>query len=282
VSDATLTHIAIYPIKALDAATPDRVAVTPGGGLAGDRAYALYDDEDYVNGRRTPAVHSVRASYSSDRRPATIRLSTADRPARTFDIETDGAAIATWLGDHLGRDVELRGGRSGGQSDRAIYGDGSQTGPTLVSAATLRELASWYDGIDAEGMRRRLRPNLVVDGVEAFWEERLLDSLSEAVYVDDAEGTGDFPRVRIGDVTLEGVEPIPRCAVPSRDPDTGVEYDGFRTTFIERRRETLPPWTDEETLGGNLYSATVGTRIPAGERDGELAVGAPVDLFDGA
>jgi hypothetical protein len=282
VTDATLTHISVHPVKALDAVDLDRVEITPGGGIADDRVYGLYDEEGHVNGRRTAAVHSVTASF--DRDAGTVELSAPDRAARSFDLEADREALAAWLGDHLDLDVELRGGDSGQQSDRAIYGDGSQTGPTLVSAATVRELASWYDGIDPVEMRRRLRPNLVVEGVEAFWEERLLGSFERAVYADGGagDGAGDLPRVRIGDVVLEGVEPIPRCAVPTQDPDTGEVYDGFRETFVERRAETMPPWADEATLAGNLYSATVGTRIPEGERDGALAVGDPVELLDGA
>jgi uncharacterized protein YcbX len=281
-ADATLAHISSYPIKALDAVTPDRIAVTPGGGLADDRAYGMYDDEGHINGRRTAAVHPLTASF--DRDAGTVRLSAPDRPAQTFDPESDRAELEAWLGEQLGMDVTLRGGPGGGHTDRAIFGNGSETGPTVVSAATLNELASWYDGIDAEEMRRRLRPNLVVEGVEAFWEERLLGSLTDAVYADGGGNgdAGDSPRVRIGDVVLEGVEPIPRCAVPTHDPDTGESYDGFRETFIEQRAETLPPWTDESTLAGNLYSATVGTHIPEGERNGELAVGDRVQLLDGA
>ena len=281
-TDARLTHISVYPIKALDGVEPDRVEVTPGGGLAGSRAYAMYDDDGHINGRRTAAVHSVEASF--DRAAGTVRLSAPDRATETFDPDADRVALEAWLGDHLGMDVRLRGGSSGGQSDRAIFGDGSQTGPTLVSAATVRELASWYDGIEPAEMRRRLRPNLVVEGVEAFWEERLLGSLEGAVYADSGTdgGADDSPRVRIGDVAMEGVEPIPRCVVPTRDPDTGEEHDGFRETFVERRAETMPPWSDEATLAGNLYSATVGMRIPEGERDGELAVGDSVELLDGA
>ena len=277
-TEATLSHIAVHPVKGLDAVGVDRVAITPGGGLAGDRAYGLYDEEGHVNGRRARAIHAISATY--DLAAGTVRLSTPDRAARTFDLASDHAALETWLGEALEMDVELRGGRDGEQTDRAIYGDGSQTGPTLVSAATLRELASWYDGIDPVGMRRRLRANLVVEGVEPFWEERLLGSLADAVYADGGADDGNNPRVRIGGVTMAGVEPIPRCAVPTRDPDTGEAYDGFRETFIERRAETLPPWTDEARLAGNLYSATVGLRIPKGERDGAIEVGDPVELLD--
>jgi uncharacterized protein YcbX len=279
VTDATLSHISVYPVKALDGVAPDRVAVTPGGGLADDRVYAMYDDDGHVNGRRTAAVHELAATF--DRETGTVELSAPDRQTRTFDVEADRAALEAYLGDHLGLDVELRGGRDGGQSDRAIFGDGSETGPTLVSAATIRELASWYEGIDPTEMRRRLRPNLVVEGVEAFWEERLLGSFERAVYTDGGDEDAGFPRVRIGDVVHEGVEPIPRCSVPTQHPDTGEPTEGFRETFVERRAETMPPWSDEATLADNLYTATVGTRIPEDERDGTLAVGDSLELLDG-
>ena len=281
VTDATLTHISVYPVKGLDAVDLDRVGITPGGGLADDRVYGMYDDEGHINGRRTAAIHAIEASF--DRDAGTVDLSAPGRPARTFDVEDDRAALESWLGEHLDLDVTLRGGGGGGHSDRAIFGDGSGTGPTIVSEATLREIASWYDGIEPAEMRRRLRPNLVVEGVEAFWEERLLDSFERAVYAEEPDDdTGEFPRVRIGDAVLEGVEPIPRCAVPTHDPDTGEAYDGFRETFIEQRGETMPPWSGEETIAGNLYTATVGMRIPEAERDAELAVGDSVELLDGA
>lgn len=280
-TDATLAHISVYPVKALDAVTPDRIEVTPGGGLADDRAYGMYDDEGHINGRRAAAVHALTASF--DRESGTVRLSAPDCPARTFDPEADRAELEAWLGDRLGMDVTLRGGSGGGHTDRAIFGTGSETGPTVVSAATIDELASWYDGIDPEAMRRRLRPNLVVEGVEPFWEEQLLDSLERAVYTDGGsdDEEGGFPRVRVGDVVLEGVEPIPRCAVPTQDPDTGETYEEFRETFIEQRAETLPPWTDEATLAGNLYSVTVGTHIPERHRGETLSVGDDVQLLDG-
>lgn len=120
-------------------------------------------------------------------------------------------------------------------------------------------------------------------GVEPLWEERQLDSLAEAVYADGGTDgdRGEFPRVRVGDVILEGVEPIPRCAVPAQDPDTGEAYDEFRETVIERRRGTMPRWSDARTLAGNRYS-TVGTHVPEGERDGAIAVGDPVELLGAA
>lgn len=53
------------------------------------------------------------------------------------------------------------------------------SGPTLISTAMIREVASWFDGIDSRGLRLRLRANLEIEGVPAFWEERLFAGLEE-------------------------------------------------------------------------------------------------------
>lgn len=261
----TLSHIAVHPVKALDPVARDRVAVTPIGGLAGDRAFAIVDEAgDYVNGKRTQAVHRLRSNVDLEER--TVELAVGDDAAEQFHLDRDREAIEAWLGEYLGLAVRLEERTGGALTDRAVYGDSSKTGPTLVSAETLRTAASWYDDIDATGMRLRLRPNLVVAGVPAFWEDRLLATHSH---------------VRIGGVRLEGVEPVPRCVVPVRDPHTGEETEKFRERFVEQRKATLPPWLDADSLDGNFFSMTVGTRIPEADRDGTLAVGDDVELVAG-
>ncbi|MEF8814932.1 MAG: MOSC N-terminal beta barrel domain-containing protein, partial [Halovenus sp.] len=261
----TLSHIAVYPVKALDPVARDRVTVTDIGGLAGDRAFAIVDEAgEYVNGKRTDAVHRLRSDVDLEER--TIGLAVGEDEPERFHLDRDREAIEAWLGEYLGLTVRLEERTGGAQTDRAVYSDSSKTGPTLVSTATLRKAASWYDDIDATGMRLRLRPNLVVAGVPAFWEDRLLATHSH---------------VRIGDVRLEGVEPVPRCIVPVRDPQTGKETEEFRKRFVERREATLPAWMDSDLLDGNFFSMTVGTRIPEADRDGTLAVGDDVELVTG-
>lgn len=262
----TLSRIAIHPIKALDPVDLDCVSITAVGGLAGDRAYAIVDESgDYVNGKRTVDVHWLRADVDLDANRVTLQVR-GDGPARAFHLDRDREALEAWLSEYFRMSVTLEERPGGTQTDSAVYGDGTRTGPTLVGAATLREVASWYDGIDPAEMRLRLRPNLVVEGVPPFWEDKLV-----------ADGGRRF---RIGDVTLEGIEPIPRCVVPTRDPHTGEVYDGFRETFVERREATLPEWADRDAFEGNLYRLMAVTRIPRAERDGELRVGDGVRLVD--
>ena len=278
-SDVTprLAHIAVYPVKALDPVALERVGVTDVGGLDNDRAYAMVTgDGEYLNGKRTDAVHPVRSTVDLEQKQIDLNIESDAHPRGTdpptdggergeFHLDDDRGAIEGWLSACLGHQVTLEVGAGGSLTDGVIYGDEDRTGPTLTSAATLREVASWYDDIDAGEMRLRLRPNLVVEGVPTFWEDRLVADGGRAV--------------QVGDVRLVGTHPIPRCVVPTRDPHTGEADDGFRETFVERREATLPEWTDPAAFDGNLYSVTVGTRIPERHRDGELRVGDTVQVI---
>ena len=264
----TLSRISVYPIKALDPVELDSVAITAVGGLSGDRIYAIVDENgNYVNGKRTAKVHRLDATVDLETNHLTLRKRGGDT-TRKFHLDRDRDQLDTWLSNYFGIDVHLERGPGGSQTDSVVLGDSSEPGPTLISEATLREVASWYDGIDAEEMRLRLRPNLVVTDVPAFWEDKLV--------------TRDGRRFRIGDTTLEGVKPVPRCVVPTRHPDTGETYDGFRETFVRRRRESLPEWTSPELFDGDLFSLMALTRVPQEQRAGTLAVGDSLELVDAA
>ena len=263
---ATLSHIAVHPIKGLDPTGLDRVAITDVGGLAGDRAYGIVDENgEYVNGKRTAEVHRLDAAFDLDAGRCRLQVR-GDGDAEDFHLHRDRDSLEAWLSAYFDMPVGLEAGPGGSQTDGAVYVDEARTGPTLIGAATIREVASWYDGIDFEGMRLRLRPNLVIEGVPPFREDELV-----------ADGGR---RVRIGDVSMEGVAPVPRCVVPTRDPHTGEVYEGFRETFLEKREETLPERIDREALNGNLFSLMAAVRIPEGDRDGELEIGDDVEGLD--
>ena len=261
-----LSHIAVHPVKALDPVTLERVGITDIGGLDNDRACAIVTgDGEYLNGKRTDAVHRIRADIDIEQRQLLLDAGGSAPAASEFHLDRDRTAIESWLSAFFDEPVTLETDRGGSLTDGVIYGDEDQTGPTLVSAATLRELSSWYDDIEPDEMRLRLRPNLVVAGVPPFWEDRLVADGGRAL--------------RIGGVRLEVTHPVPRCVVPTRDPHTGVANEGFRETFVERRKATLPGWADRAEFENTLFSVTVGTRVPETERDGELRVGDEVQVL---
>jgi hypothetical protein len=106
--------------------------------------------------------------------------------------------LEAWLSERLGLEVRLE-----RDSERGFPDDLKASGPTVISRATLAEVATWFDCDEGE-MRRRFRANLEIDGVPAFWEDRLYGRDGEAV------------EFRIGEVILHGVKPSARLLAGSR------------------------------------------------------------------
>ena len=262
--DPSVARLRVYPVKSLDSHERGSVTVLPEGSLSLDREFALLDDDgDYVNGKNERAVHRLRSAFEP---PATVRLHPNGDPnaTRTFDLGDDDsrAAAEDWLGDFFGYPVNVERNERGGFPD-----DTHAHGPTVVSTGTIERVAGWFD-LTVESARRRLRANIEVGGVPAFWEDRCYPS-------DDRD---HVVGLRVGDATFEGVNPCQRCVVPSRDPDTGAEIDGFTERFIERRAAEKPPWAGDAWFDHD-FRLMVNTRVPRGTAGAELSVGDPVEIL---
>lgn len=253
----------MHPIKSLEPVERERAGIVENGGVEHDREYAIVDEDgDYVNGKRTAAVHRIRSTF--DDALETVALRAEGEPesaARTFHLEDDRDALEGWLSDHFGMSVRLVRNADGGFPD-----DTTRSGPTAISTATLEEVASWFDGIDAHGMRLRFRANLEVAGVPPFWEDRLV------------AGHDEYVAFRVGSVTCRGVNPCQRCVVPARDPWTGREHEGFRQTFVDRRTATFPDWADP-TRFDHHYRLMVNTWIAESQWGDDVAVGDGVEVL---
>jgi hypothetical protein len=268
--DPFLRRIVRHPVKSLDPEPCESIRIGERGGLVGDREWAIVDapagaphdpvaaspggSGDYVNGKKTAAVHRLRSSVDREAGTLTLREQ-GSQEARVFDLE-DRERLNEWLSAYFGREVSVR-RHAEGQPD-----DTDNPGPTVVSTATLRTVASWFD-FDLASARRRFRTTLEVGGVPAFWEDRLYADRGEAVAFE------------VGGTRVHGVTPCQRCVVPGRDPDTGEETPGFRERFLERREATLPDWLDSERFD-HPFRLTVNTVVPGASRGERLAVGDPV------
>jgi uncharacterized protein len=148
---------------------------------------------------------------------------------------------------------------------RGFPDDTEAPGPTLISTATLETVASWFPGISLDEARRRFRANLEIDGVEPFWEDRLVGP------------TGKAMSFTVGNIALLGVNPCQRCVVPTRDSLSGEADRGFQKTFAERRRAALPKWASAERFD-HFYRLAVNTKLTSGDLTGRLRVGDAVLL----
>jgi len=253
---AHLDRIFVYPFKSLDGVELERAELTPGGALAWDRRFALFDARDrIVNAKRTAALHALRARFDLDAN--TITLSAPDRPPVTCDLH-DRRDLDAWLGAFFGQAIVTRENPHGGFPD-----DTAASGPTIISAATLAAVAAWFPELTVASLRDRLRANLELADVPAFWEDCLFA----------ADRLIPF---QVGPVTFEGVNPCQRCIVPARDPATGRAYPNFQRTFGERRRATLPTWTDRRAFD-HFYRLSVNTRT---RTPGILTVGDRIEILE--
>ncbi|WP_435320534.1 MOSC domain-containing protein [Haloarchaeobius sp. TZWSO28] len=256
-----VSRLLVHPVKSLDPHPVDEVDIN-NGALRHDREYAIVDgDREFVNGKREPAIHRIRSEYDHETRTLRVREHGDDEWAE-FRMDADRGELNAWLSAFFDYPVSVVRDASGGMPD-----DTTVDGPTVIAWESVEAAAAWFDDIGPEELLRRLRPNVVVEAGEAFWEDRLYA---------DRDGVREFT---IGGVSLRGHNPCQRCVVPTRDPDTGDETEGFRERFVTKREETLPDWANREWFD-HYFRLMVNTSIPESEWGKTVAVGDELGLGD--
>jgi len=202
-----------YPVKSMAGEPLERAELRPDG-LAGDRVLQVHDRFDrVVTSRSRPALLGHRATLDPNGEP-----------------RVDGRP---WATPEVDRDVEA----AAGPGSRLVRHDGLDRFDILpLLVATDGAIAAF--GHD----RRRLRPNLIVGGVDGLaerqWEGRTL---------------------RVGAVLIALEDLRERCVMTTFDPDTQAQD-------VEVLRKI------RRAFGGRL---ALNARVLQG---GTIAVGDPVEL----
>lgn len=259
-----LSLIQLHPIKALDAVHVNEARIGPGGGLAFDRVWALYSaDGQWVNGKRTAAVHLIRAVYARDLSSVTLSVPDDSRKivTQTIAFPDNTVAAAKWFTTFFEQQVTVR------YSPEGFPDDPIANGPTIVSIASLQAVSELFPGMTMDEARERFRTTLEIDGVPAFWEDQLFGEEERSVV-----------RFRIGEVNFEGSNPCARCPVPPRDPRTGEIIPGFQKRLSDFRRANIPSWTPEARFD-HYYRLATNTRVAPTQSGRILRLGDPVILL---
>ena len=106
-----LANIRLHPIKSLDPVSVKEARIGPGGGIEHDRAWALYSvDGQWVNGKRTAAVHLIRAAFAPDLSSATLSVPGDKRKIqmKTFAFPSDTADASKWFSDYFEQPITVR------------------------------------------------------------------------------------------------------------------------------------------------------------------------------
>jgi uncharacterized protein YcbX len=198
-----------YPVKSLQGEPVAASELTPWG-LAGDRRWALFDEETGLGltARRHPELLHAAARLRDD---GGVEISLPDGSV------ADDAALSAWLGRPVGlrSTADAAGPRRYENPDEAeilwkVFEGSSHafhdsTAVTLLSAATI-----------GDRPMRRFRPNVVLDG-------RGEDALLGAV-------------VRIGGATVAVTQRVPRCVMVTRSQPGGIGVDREVLRWIHRER----------------------------------------------
>ena len=222
----------VHPVKSCAGLAPDSATLVETG-LAYDREWMVVDaDGAMLTQRQLPRMALVRPAFrlgdlvlrapgmlalhlSLDRVEAALRVRVWDDAVAAFDM---GAVAAEWFSGFLGRrcrlvrfdpDQRRLSNRhwTGAIEAENAFSDGF---PLLVAGSA--SLADLNRRLAARGVpplpMQRFRPNLVLDGLEAYDEDHL----------DELRFDGDD-----GPVRIRLVKPCSRCTIPGVDPETGEQ-----------------------------------------------------------
>jgi len=269
---ATVSRLLLYPVKGCRGIRL-RTAQLAATGLAvdgiGDREWVIVDEHgEFLSQRELPrmALIETRLTAGSLRLSAPGMLS-LDIPfesegdvvrIRVWDDELDavtqGDLADRWLGDFLGRRARLMrfdplakrvSQRKYTGATEAPYKFADAFALLVTSEASLADINA---RLERKGLPPvdidRFRPNIVLDGIEAFEEDYAKE-------------------LRVGDAVIELVKPCVRCTVPSVDPARGEQGHEPGDTLAAYRND---PRAGGITFGVNgIVARSAGTVLHVGD-----------------
>ena len=254
-----VTRLFVYPIKSLDPEKRDRVEILKSGAIKGDRTWAIFDlQNNFVNGKRNPKIHNLRSKFDFKTNTLLLQIQ-GTKKTHTFNLQQQ-QELCNWLSQYFGFEVKIKQDLAMGFPDDRVF-----SGATIVSTATLAEIASWYPELNTDNIRSRFRANVEIDGVPAFWEDCLFSNENTTV------------RFSVGKVEFVGTNPCQRCVVVTRDPQTGKVYPQFQKTFVRRRKETLPEWIERSRFN-HFFRLAVNTKLSPSQAGKTISIGDKIKL----
>ncbi|ATE78882.1 MOSC domain-containing protein [Pseudomonas frederiksbergensis] len=259
-----------FPLKSGKGETLNQVSLDKLG-LDGDRRWMLVDEASgrFLTQRAEAKMSQLSALWNASggltlsaqgHSPIDIALPACDAELRGVTIWRDtlrvpdaGIAAAAWVSEFIGKPtrlvhVPLDRARTtqagyGKDDDQVAFADGFPL--LLIGQASLEDLSQRV-GRPLEMLR--FRPNLVIEGSEAFAED-------------------GWKRIRIGDVEFHVVKSCSRCILTTIDPQTGERSDDREplATLQQYRAQE-----DGAMFGQNLVN----------DGNGRLEVGMPVTILE--
>ncbi|MEG4210990.1 MOSC N-terminal beta barrel domain-containing protein [Microcoleus sp. S13_B4] len=256
-----VASIHIYPLKSLDGIAVSQATILASGSLEGDRSFAICDAAgELVNTKHNSGVRFLRLSFDIKKRIAGLKIQDTEQEF-FFHVDRERPGVECWLSNYFGFPVKL--------IENLLTGfpeDTTAPGPSIISTATIAEVASWFPRVCVSEMRHHLRANIEIGDVPAFWEDELFPQADEVV------------RFKIGTVIFEGINPGHACLLSTPNYALIEAYPNFKKILAAKHNEIMPNLVKKRHL--NYFSRLiVNTRVPPQSAEKIVHIGDEVQIL---
>ncbi|MBE9183395.1 MOSC N-terminal beta barrel domain-containing protein [Microcoleus sp. LEGE 07076] len=238
-----VASIHIYPVKSLDGIAVSQATILASGALEGDRSFAICDEAgEVINTKRNSGIHFLRLSFDIKKRIAGLKIQDTEQEI-FFHIDRERPGIEYWLSSYFGFPVKLIENLLTGFPD-----DTAAPGPSIIGTQTIAEVASWFPRVCVNEMRHRLRANIEIGDVPAFWEDKLFPEADQLV------------RFKIGTVIFEAINPRGPSLLSRRNSSAKEAYPNLKNVLIAKHKEIMPDLVKQGGLN-HFSRLIVNTRV---------------------
>lgn len=267
---ASVASLHVYPVKSCRGIAVDSFRVTDTGPEWDRRWMIVRPGGMFITQRSHPAMATIAVAIEG----STLRLSAPGRMPLELPVDHAGRSwpvvvwrseclgidagdeAAAWLTEALGEPLRLV--RQDPARPRLANPDYAGPDPHPVSFADAYPVLM-ISRASLEDLNRRLpepipmarfRPNVVIDGVEAYAEDAMTC-------------------FRAGAVVLRGIKRSDRCAITTTDQETGARHPR------QEPIRTLKTYRYDRALKGVVFGQNCVIEAGVGER---LAIGTPIEI----
>lgn len=256
-----VASIHIYPVKSLDGIAVSQANILASGALEGDRSFAICDAAgEFVNTKRNSGVCFLRLSFDIKKRIAGLKIQGTEQEI-FFHVDRERLGIESWLSNYFGFPVKLIENLLTGFPDNT-----AAPGPSIISTETIAEVASWFPRVCVNEMRHRLRANIEIGDVPAFWEDQLVPQADETV------------RFKIGTVIFEAINPGQPCILSTRNYGAKAGDPNFKNILTAKQKEIMPDLLKKGHLN-HFSRLIVNTRVAPHAAEKILHIGDKVHIL---
>ena len=277
--EGRIAALHLFPVKSCAGIALDEALLVETG-LDLDRAWMVTDPAgDMLTQRELPRMALIRPQFKGSelvlRAPGMLALHLSldaveeatrvrvwDDEVKAYDM---GALAAQWFSDFLGRPLRLvrfdpeQQRLSSAKWTGSVLAENQFSDGYPLLVAGLASLADLNERLARQGQAavgiERFRPNIVLEGLQAFDED----------HVDEIEIGGDGGQEPGGDrIRLRLVKPCSRCTIPNVDPETAATSPAVGDTLAAYRAD--PRLNGAITFGMNaVVLQGFGERLRVGQ-----------------